>query len=124
MQKQVPVEGHRWAIEDSFETAKNELGLDHNEARSWHGWHRHVSLVRLAFAVMAVMRRRRKAIRPVLDLDRRHCQAIIIEIGSRLRDFLSRERIALPPRLERLLQALDDQERSHSRGWSGGERSN
>ena len=27
----VRVEGHRWAIEDSFETTKNELGLDHNE---------------------------------------------------------------------------------------------
>jgi len=37
----VRVEGHRWAIEDSFETTKNELGLDHNETRSWHGWHRH-----------------------------------------------------------------------------------
>jgi SRSO17 transposase len=52
----VQVEGHRWAIEDAFETAKNELGLDHNEARSWHGWHRHVSLVMLAFAVLAVTR--------------------------------------------------------------------
>lgn len=41
----VRVEGHRWAIEDGFETTKNELGLDHNESRSWHGWHRHVSLV-------------------------------------------------------------------------------
>jgi hypothetical protein len=30
----VDVEGHRWAIEDSFETAKNEFGLDHNESRS------------------------------------------------------------------------------------------
>jgi SRSO17 transposase len=28
----VAVEGHRWAIEDSFETAKNEFGLDHNES--------------------------------------------------------------------------------------------
>jgi SRSO17 transposase len=52
----VTVEGHRWAIEDSFETAKNELGLDHNETRSWHGWHRHVSLVMLAFAMMASIR--------------------------------------------------------------------
>ena len=52
----VSVEGHRWAIEDSFETAKNELGLDHNETRSWHGWHRHVSLVMLAFAMMATIR--------------------------------------------------------------------
>ena len=52
----VSVEGHRWAIEDSFETAKNEFGLDHNETRSWHGWHRHVSLVTLAFAMMAAIR--------------------------------------------------------------------
>ena len=51
----VRVEGHRWAIEDSFETAKNEFGLDHNESRSWHGWHRHVSLVMLAFAMMAAI---------------------------------------------------------------------
>jgi SRSO17 transposase len=52
----VGIEGHRWAIEDSFETAKNEFGLDHNETRSWHGWHRHVSFVMLAFAMMAAIR--------------------------------------------------------------------
>ena len=52
----VKVEGHRWAIEDSFETAKNELGLDHNETRSWHGWHRHTALVMLAFAMTAAIR--------------------------------------------------------------------
>lgn len=57
----VAVEGHRWAIEDSFETAKNELGLDHNETRSWHGWHRHVSLVMLAFAMLAAIRCRANA---------------------------------------------------------------
>ena len=54
----VAVEGQRWSIEDAFETAKTELGLDHNETRSWHGWHRHVSLVMLAFAMMARIRRR------------------------------------------------------------------
>ena len=54
--KLIAVEGRRWAIEDSFESAKNELGLDHNESRSWHGWHRHVSLVMLAFAMMAAIR--------------------------------------------------------------------
>ena len=59
--KLVRVEGCRWAIEDSFETAKNELGLDHNETRSWHGWHRHVSLVMLAFAMMATIRHRANA---------------------------------------------------------------
>ena len=58
IQALISIEGHRWAIEDSFETTKNELGLDHNETRSWHGWHRHVSLVMLAFAMMAAIRQR------------------------------------------------------------------
>jgi hypothetical protein len=44
-------------IEGSFETAESELGLDHDESRSWHGWHRYVSLV-MAFAMMAVIRHR------------------------------------------------------------------
>lgn len=52
------VEGARWAIEDTFETAKTELGLDHNKTRSWHSWHRHVSRVMLAFAMLAAVRRR------------------------------------------------------------------
>jgi SRSO17 transposase len=66
----VRVEGHRWAIEDSFETAKNELGLDHNETRSWHGWHRHVSLVMLAFAMMAAIRHRANITTPPKTLRR------------------------------------------------------
>jgi len=61
MAKLVSVEGCRWAIEDSFEAAKNEFGLDHNETRSWHGWHRHVSMVMLAFAMMAAIRHRANA---------------------------------------------------------------
>ncbi|MDQ0392397.1 SRSO17 transposase [Labrys monachus] len=60
----VRIEGFRRAIEDSFETAKNELGLDHNETRSWHGWHRHVSLVMLAFVMLAVIRHKANAMTP------------------------------------------------------------
>lgn len=60
----VQVEGRRWSIEDAFETAKNELGLDHNESRSWHGWHRHVSLVMLAFAMLMVIRHKADAMAP------------------------------------------------------------
>jgi SRSO17 transposase len=66
----VEVEGHRWAIEDGFETAKTELGLDHNETRSWHGWHRHVSLVMLAFAMLAAIRRRANERPPPKTADR------------------------------------------------------
>jgi hypothetical protein len=40
--------GLRWTIGICFETAKDELGLDHCEARSWHAWHRHTSLVMAA----------------------------------------------------------------------------
>ena len=61
----IPAEG----IEDSFETAKNELGLDHNETRSWHGWHRHVSLVMLASAMLAAIRTRANATPPKKNPD-------------------------------------------------------
>lgn len=45
--------GLRWTIEECFERAKDDLGLDHCEARSWHGWHRHMSLVMTAAAFLA-----------------------------------------------------------------------
>ena len=45
--------GLRWTIEDCFQRAKGDLGLDHCEARSWHGWHRHMSLCMAAFAFLA-----------------------------------------------------------------------
>ncbi|MCP1271142.1 IS701 family transposase, partial [Acetobacter cerevisiae] len=51
-------------IEECFETAKNEFGLDHNETRSWHGWHRHVSLVMPAYAVMASVRYQANSLKP------------------------------------------------------------
>ena len=80
----VTVEGHRWAIEDSFETAKNELGLDHNETRSWHGWHRHVSLVMLAFAMMAAIRHRANTAPPPKTMRRTRTQAAAADplVGS------------------------------------------
>jgi len=64
IQTLVSVEGRRWAIEDAFETAKTELGLAHNETRSWHGWHRHVSLVMLSFAMMAAVRHHANQVPP------------------------------------------------------------
>ncbi len=60
----VQIEGTRWRIEEGFETAKKELSLDHNETRSWHGWHRHVSLVMFAYAMMAAVRHQANATKP------------------------------------------------------------
>lgn len=45
--------GLRWTIEECFLRAKDDLGLDHCEARSWHGWHRHITLVMAAAAFLA-----------------------------------------------------------------------
>jgi SRSO17 transposase len=45
--------GLRWTIEECFQRAKEELGLDHCEARSWHGWHRHMTLCMAALGFLA-----------------------------------------------------------------------
>jgi SRSO17 transposase len=47
------VAGLRWTIEECFQRAKDDLGLDHCEARSWHGWNRHMSLVMAALAFLS-----------------------------------------------------------------------
>jgi SRSO17 transposase len=50
------VAGRRWAIEECFEVAKQEVGLADYEIRSWHGWYRHITLAMLALAFLAGMR--------------------------------------------------------------------
>jgi pimeloyl-ACP methyl ester carboxylesterase len=52
----VRVAGTRWAVEESFEQAKGEVGLDHYEVRKWPGWYRHITLALLAHAFLAVTR--------------------------------------------------------------------
>ncbi len=51
--------GARWAIDDTFKLAKGQVGLDHYEVRSWHGWHRHVTLALLALAALSIGARKR-----------------------------------------------------------------
>lgn len=52
----VRVAGTRWAIEECFETAKGEVGLDQYEVRKWDGWHRFITLALLAHAYLTVLR--------------------------------------------------------------------
>jgi SRSO17 transposase len=54
----VRVAGKRWKIEQCFETAKGECGLDNYEVRHWQGWYRHITLSMLAHAVLSVLRAR------------------------------------------------------------------
>lgn len=44
--------GTRWAIEEQFQAAKSQVGLDHYQCRSWAGWHRFVTLAMLALAFL------------------------------------------------------------------------
>ncbi|MFE7438655.1 IS701 family transposase [Streptomyces tendae] len=51
----VRVAGSRWKIEECFQSAKNECGLDQYEVRRYVGWYRHITLAMLAHAFLAVM---------------------------------------------------------------------
>jgi SRSO17 transposase len=60
----VKVAGTRWAVEECFETAKGEVGLDQYEVRSWPGWYRHITLTLLAHAYLTVVRAQTQAPEP------------------------------------------------------------
>ncbi|AVH61041.1 IS701 family transposase [Streptomyces dengpaensis] len=53
VQELVRVAGARWAIEECFQAAKNECGLDQYEVRRYTGWYRHITLAMLAHAFLA-----------------------------------------------------------------------
>ena len=48
--------GSRWHVEECFQQAKNETGLDHYRARTWRAWYAHVTLSMLALAWLAAAR--------------------------------------------------------------------
>ena len=50
----VVVAGTRWAIEECFQAAKNETGLDHYQVRRYNAWYRHATLSMLALAFLQV----------------------------------------------------------------------
>jgi SRSO17 transposase len=52
----VEVAGTRWAVEESLETAKGEVGLDQYEVRKWMGWYRHITLALVAHSFLTVTR--------------------------------------------------------------------
>jgi SRSO17 transposase len=52
----VKVAGARWAVEECFQAAKNETGLDHYQVRLYKAWYRYVTLAMLALAWLAVTR--------------------------------------------------------------------
>ncbi|MEW2548209.1 IS701 family transposase [Streptomyces sp. NPDC047002] len=51
----VRVAGIRWSIEECFQAAKSQVGLDHYQVRHWTSWHRHITLAMFALAFLTAV---------------------------------------------------------------------
>ena len=52
LEELVRVAGSRWAVEECFQAAKNETGLDHYQVRGHQAWYRHITLSMAASAFL------------------------------------------------------------------------
>jgi SRSO17 transposase len=68
----VRVTGSRWRIEEGYEQAKGEVGLDQYEVRGFRAWYRHITLALLAHAILVVLR------------EQAHAQEKKVEMGKSL----------------------------------------
>ncbi|MCA1221453.1 IS701 family transposase, partial [Streptomyces sp. 8L] len=50
------IAGSRWMVEECFQSAKNETGLDHYQVRGYIAWYRHITLSMAALAFLAILR--------------------------------------------------------------------
>jgi len=50
------IAGTRWAIEECFQSAKGEVGLDQYQVRRYDSWYRHITLAMFAHAFLTVTR--------------------------------------------------------------------
>jgi hypothetical protein len=72
------IAGTRWRIEECFQQAKNEAGMDHYQVRSWRAWYAHITLAMLALAYLAATRAREHQ----HDHEQAHEQALSGEKGE------------------------------------------
>jgi SRSO17 transposase len=56
LEEAVRIAGMRWMIEESFEDAKESVGLDHYEVRRYDAWYRFITLALVAHATLEVTR--------------------------------------------------------------------
>lgn len=66
------VAGARWQVEQAFELAKGEVGLDEYEVRTWVGWYRHITLAMFALAYLTVVRQHARHALPTAKKGRSH----------------------------------------------------
>ncbi|MFI0226586.1 hypothetical protein [Streptomyces lydicus] len=70
----VRVAGVRWSVEECFQAAKGQVGLDHYQVRNWTSRHRHITLAMLALAFLTAVAASAAPERPaqLADLTRAH----------------------------------------------------
>jgi len=56
LEQVVQAAGSRWQVEEAFELAKGQVGLDDYEVRHWQGWYRHITLAMVALAFLTVVK--------------------------------------------------------------------
>lgn len=83
------VAGMRWTVEECFELAKQEVGLADYEVRSWHGWHRHITLAMLALAFLVAMRVTLNAAPPPPGTEAPSRPVVVFSVGE-IRHLISR----------------------------------
>jgi len=81
LEELVHVANARYWIEDCFQRAKGEIGLDHYEVRSWAGWHHHMTLCMAALWFLVLEQRHLNEKTPAMTV-----QQSAEVIGEILRD--------------------------------------
>lgn len=73
----------RWSIEQCFRECKENLGMDHYEVRTWHGWRRHILLTLIAHLFVNKLRRKFS-----VKLDKPAGPAPVIEAPVKLNEYV------------------------------------
>ncbi|MFB7130062.1 IS701 family transposase [Kitasatospora sp. NPDC056273] len=73
LEKLTEIAGARWMVEECFQTAKNEAGLDHYQVRGYTPWYRHITLSMAALAFLAILRAETKKGTRKLELMKPSC---------------------------------------------------
>lgn len=111
----------RWGIEDCFERAKGRVGIGHCEARSWAGWHHHVTLALLALWFLVLEQKRIGSRTPAITLQQsaeaigellRNPQLDVRELADRITRRLRRNEEARVGHLRRALKSSTVLERA------------
>jgi hypothetical protein len=65
-------------IEESFQAAKTQVGLDHYQCRTWTAWHRFARLAMIALAILVIAATRQRPDR----IDPRHDAYVPLSVGE------------------------------------------